>query len=127
MEKTILIIEDDTFLQGLIARKLAGENFKVLTASNGEDGLKSLETTTPDLLLLDLLLPNIDGFEVLARMRTNAKLANLRVMVFSNLAEEKDIKRAKDLGVIDYLVKSNFTLDELANRIKEVLVLPQLG
>jgi len=127
MNKTILIIEDDTFLQGLVARKLGGQGFNILTASNGEEGLKIMETAVPDLLLLDLLLPKIDGFEVLARMRTNAGLRDVRVMVFSNLSEEKDIKRAKDLGVIDYLVKSNFTLDELANRIKEVLTLPQIG
>ncbi|HXK35223.1 MAG TPA: response regulator [Candidatus Paceibacterota bacterium] len=127
MEKTILIIEDDTFLQGLVARKLSGEGFKIEAAANGEEGLKIMGSTVPDLILLDLLLPNIDGFEVLARMRTDTKLHNVRVMVFSNLSEEKDIKRAKDLGVIDYLVKANFTLDELASRIKEVLTLPQLG
>jgi DNA-binding response OmpR family regulator len=127
MEKTIFIIEDDTFLQSLIARKLSKENFKIQTAATGEDGLKNMEAAVPDLLLLDLLLPGVDGFEVLARMRTDPRLRNVRVMVFSNLSEDKDIKRAKDLGVIDYLVKANFTLDELASRIKEVLTLPQIG
>jgi len=127
MPKTILIIEDDTFLQGLVARKLGGSGFNIITAANGEDGLKEMEKTIPDLLLLDLLLPKMDGFEVLAKMRTDTRLRDARVMVFSNLSEDKDIKRARDLGVIDYLVKANFTLDELAGRIKEVLTLPEVG
>jgi len=127
MPKTILIIEDDTFLQGLVARKLGGEGFNILAASNGEEGLQIMKKTVPDLLLLDLLLPSIDGFEVLAKMRADPNLNKVRVMVFSNLSEEKDIKRAKDLGVVDYLVKANFTLDELAERIKELLTLKEVG
>ncbi len=121
MSKKILIIEDDSFLQGLASTKLEKEGFTVLGASNSDDAMKILATDIPDLILCDLVMPGTDGFGILKMVRENPKTANIPVIVFSNLSEDKDIKHAKDLGATDYMVKSNFTLDELADRIKSIL------
>jgi two-component system alkaline phosphatase synthesis response regulator PhoP len=121
MAKKILIVEDDSFLQGLASTKLEKEGFSVSGASNSEEATKILTTDIPDLVLLDLVLPGIDGFGILKNIRESEKTRTLPVIVFSNLSEDKDIKHAKDLGATDYMVKSNFTLDELADRIKEIL------
>lgn len=119
--KKILIIEDDAFLQGLASRKLQSQGYDISIAADSEEGFKVLEENIPDMILLDLLLPNIDGFEFLEKIRASENWKDIPVIVFSNLSEEKDIKRATDLGVKEYMVKANFTLDELTNKIKGFL------
>lgn len=121
MAKKILIVEDDSFLQGLASTKLEKEGFTVMGAANSEDATKIMTNDMPDLALLDLVLPGVDGFGILKMIRDNPKTNAMPVIVFSNLSEDKDIKHAKELGATDYMVKSNFTLDELADRIKEIL------
>ncbi len=121
MAKKILIVEDDTFLQSLAANKLQKEGFEVMAAGNSDEATKAMEESTPDLILLDLVLPGTDGFGILQKVRQNLKMTKTPVIVFSNLAEDKDIARAKELGANEYMVKSNFTLDELAARIKELI------
>lgn len=121
MAKKILIVEDDSFLQGLASTKLEKEGFTVHGASNSDEASKILATDMPDLVLLDLVLPGTDGFGILKGIRETEATKTLPVIVFSNLSEDKDIKHAKDLGATDYMVKSNFTLDELSDRIKEIL------
>lgn len=119
--KRVLIIEDDSFLQGLEASKLRKEGFDVITASNGQDALKRMEEPNIDVILLDLVLPNYDGFEILKKIREKESLKKTPVIVFSNLSEEKDIKKSKDLGATDFMVKSNFTLDELVKHMNSML------
>ncbi len=122
MAKTILIIEDDNFLQGLEATKLKKEGYDVLGASNGEDAIKLIDAKTKiDLILLDLLLPGVDGFMLLEKIRQDKIFLTIPVIVFSNLSEDKDIKRAQKLGISEFMVKSNFTLDELAKKVKELI------
>lgn len=122
MAKTILIIEDDNFLQGLEATKLKKEGYDILGASNGEEAFKLIDAKTKiDLILLDLLLPGIDGFMILEKIRQDKSFLTVPVIVFSNLSEDKDIKRAQKLGISEFMVKSNFTLDELAKKIKELI------
>lgn len=121
MNKKILIVEDDSFLEGLASTKLEKEGFVVFGASNSDEATKILAAETLDLALLDLVLPGTDGFGILKMIRDNPKTTAMPVIVFSNLSEDKDIKRAKELGATDYMVKSNFTLDELAERIKSIL------
>lgn len=121
MPKKILIIEDDSFLQGLASRKLKADGFEVLNAGNHTEAFAVLEKENPNIILLDLLLPEVDGYEILKKVRENPKTKDIPVIVFSNLSEEKDIKKAQDLGIIDFMVKSNFTLDELAQKIKETV------
>ncbi|PCI19064.1 response regulator [Candidatus Wolfebacteria bacterium] len=119
--KKILIVEDDSFLQGLASRKLSTQGYEILIASNSSEGFKVLEDQKPDLILLDLLLPEVDGFEFLEKIRANEAQKDIPVIVFSNLSEEKDIERAQGLGIVDYMVKASFTLDELSDKIKKYL------
>ncbi len=121
MAQKILIIEDDSFLQGLVATKLTKEGYEIVTAANGEEAVKVADEKKPDFILLDLVLPGMDGFEVLAKIRKNDSLKKTPIIVFSNLAEDKDMAKAKELGANEFMVKSNFTLDELAVKIKEIL------
>lgn len=121
MAKKILIVEDDSFLQGLASTKLEKEGFAVTGASNSDEAMKALGADAPDLILLDLVLPGTDGFGILKMIRAGDATKATPVIVFSNLSEDKDIKHAKELGATDYMVKSNFTLDELADRIKGIL------
>lgn len=122
MAKTILIVEDDDFLLGLEASKLKKHNYEVITASNGTDAIKTISGGTKiDLILLDLMLPDVDGFMVLEKIRDNKELLTIPVIVFSNLSEDKDVNRVKKLGVSDFMIKSNFTLDELAEKVKSLI------
>ena len=119
--KKILIVEDDTFLQGLEATKLKKENYEVITAGNGEEGMKKITEDGISLILLDLVLPEFDGFEIIEKIRSTASTKKIPVIVFSNLSEDKDVKKAEKLGATDFMVKSNFTLDELVERINKIL------
>ena len=122
MAKKILIIEDDTFLQGLEATKMKKEGYEIMTAGNSVEAFKVIESENkPDLILLDLLLPEVDGFMILEKIRQNKSLLAIPVIVFSNLSEDKDIKRAQKLGISEFMVKSNFTLDELAKKVKDLI------
>lgn len=118
--KKILIIEDDEFLRSLAAKRLGQEGYTVLAAANGDEGLKLTESDTPDLILLDLLLPGgLGGFEVLDKIHSSSK--DLPVVVFSNLGERADIEKAQKLGAKDFLVKANFTLDDVIAKVKALL------
>jgi len=117
----ILIIEDDKFLRDLMSQKLLHEGFTVKEALDGEEGIKSALEDTPDLILLDLILPRIDGFAVLEKMKSEPKLASLPILILSNLGQKEDVTRAMSLGAVDFLIKSNFTLGEVVEKIKAVL------
>ncbi len=117
----ILIIEDDPFLQGLEANKLTKDGYDVLVASTGDEGMQKINEAGVGLILLDLVLPNFDGFQILEKVRNTDTIKALPVIVFSNLSESKDVEKAQKLGATDFMVKSNFTLDELSERIKSII------
>lgn len=119
--KKILIIEDDTFLQGLAANKLQAEGFEVNTASNGNEALTNLDQEMYDAIILDLMLPDISGFDILKQIRSRETNNKLPVLIFSNLSDDKDIKQGLDLGATDFLVKANFTLEELVEKVKNAI------
>ena len=116
--KKILIIEDDTFLQGLAANKLQGEGFEVNTASNGNEALTTLDQEVYDAIILDLMLPDMSGYEILKQIRARETNSQVPVLIFSNLSDDKDIKQGLDLGATDFLVKANFTLEELVEKVR---------
>ncbi len=116
--KKILIVEDDKFLRELIARKVIDEGFDVSEAIGGEEGIKKIKEEKPDMVLLDLILPGIDGFEVLARMKEDPALSSIPVIIFSNLGQKEDIEKGLKLGAIDYLIKAHFTPGEIIEKIK---------
>lgn len=120
--KKIMIIEDDDFLRSLVVTKLQKESFAVATNADGANAVEQIKKEKPDMLLLDLMLPAVSGFDILTALRADAETKLQRVIIFSNLGDDEDIKKGTALGVTDYLVKSNFTLDELVEKIKTALV-----
>ena len=121
MAKIILIVEDDKFLRDLIAQKLTKEGYDILTAIDGEEGIKKIKEGKPDLILLDLILPGIDGFEVLSRMKGDENLAKIPVIILSNLGQREEVERGLKLGVNDYMIKAHFTPREIIDKIKTIL------
>jgi len=122
MSKTVFIIEDDLFLQGLEATKLKKEGFEVQTAASGKEVSSIIEKKPKiDLILLDLMLPDMDGFQILEMMRKEAIYLKTPVIVFSNLSEDKDIQKAKSMGINEFMIKSNFNLDELTDKVREMI------
>ena len=119
--KKILIVEDDAFLKGLAAQKLAEHKFEVISAGSAEEAVKLVDTETPDLILLDVILPGDDGFVVLKKIRENVKMVKTPVIIFSNMADPENMKKAESLGATSYMVKSNFTLAELVEKVKSLL------
>ena len=121
MAKKILFIDDERRLQETLAAKLRGEGYEVVSAFDGESGLEMAEEKKPDLILLDLILPKKDGFQVLEALKVKPELSVIPVIVLTNLEDGKDIERCLVYGVRSYLAKANYTLDEIAQKVKEVL------
>jgi len=121
MPNKILIVEDDKFLRELISQKLSKEGFNVLDAVDGEEGIKKIKEEKPELVLLDLILPGIDGFEVLSRMREDPTVSSTPVIILSNLGQKEDVERGLKLGAVDYLIKAHFTPGEIIEKIRGIL------
>lgn len=121
MPKKILLIEDDDMLRELITKRLTKGGYAVLQATDGVEGLKAVEEQKPDLVLLDIVLPGIDGFEVLEKIKNSASLSKTPVVMLSNLSQKDDIDKALKLGAADYFIKINFTSEEVLEKIKNIL------
>lgn len=120
-EKKILIVEDDRFLRELIARKLSDEGFVIIQAMDGKEGIKKIKEKKPDLILLDLILPSIDGFEVLSQIKKEESLKSIPVIILSNLGQKEEVEKGLKLGAVDYLIKAHFTPGEIIEKIKNNL------
>ncbi len=117
----ILIVEDDDFLRSLLSERLEGSGYTVEQAENGERALELVPEFKPDLVLLDLLLPGIHGFEVLSWLKELDKpLSDTPVIILSNLGSEEDIKKGKALGAEDYLVKAKFTPKDIIEKVEKM-------
>jgi DNA-binding response OmpR family regulator len=121
MAKKILIVEDDKFLRELIAKKVKDENYQVAQAVDGEEALEKAKEENPDLILLDLILPGMDGFEVLRKIKEEASLSSIPVIILSNLGQSEEVERGLKLGAVDYLIKAHFTPGEIIEKIKRIL------
>lgn len=118
----ILLIEDDEILRDLCVTKLQKEDYQVITAIEGQEGLSKIKEEKPDLVLLDIILPGIDGFEILKRVqKTGGYLTKIPIILLTNLGQEKDIEKGKELGARDYLVKANLTTEQIIEKIKQYL------
>ena len=115
---TILLIEDDPPMVRMYSTKLKTENFEVEVAYDGEEGLEKIKEQKIDLVLLDLMIPKLGGMELLGRVRADEKLKKIPVVILSNLSQEQDIQRAKELGVKDFLIKSNYTPSQVVAIVK---------
>ena len=117
----ILIVEDEDFLIMALKDNLVAEGYTVDIARNGDEALKKIQKKKPSLVLLDILMPQKDGFYVLEEIKKNPERQLIPVIVLSNLGEDKVIKRALDMGADDYLVKSQHSIQEVIKRVKDYL------
>ncbi|MDD3888148.1 MAG: response regulator [Patescibacteria group bacterium] len=117
----ILIVEDDQFLVKIYQTKLESEGFDIELALDGEEGIEKAGKFMPELILLDLILPKMNGFEVLKKLKTDEKTKNIPVIVLSNLGQESDVKQGMELGAVNYLIKSDHSINEIIDKIKKEL------
>lgn len=119
--KKVLVVEDDKFLGNAYKAGFEGEGLQVEIAFDGEDALAAVERFSPDVILLDILIPKIDGFEVLARLKSDQKTKHIPVIIASNLGQQQDIERGLELGASDYIVKSESSVTEILLKLKTLL------
>ena len=117
----ILVAEDDKFLRNILSSKLKLEGFEVEEAIDGREALKKMSEFAPKLVLLDLMMPDTDGFEVLKRMHEKEEFSKIPVLVLTNLGQDEDVRRAKALGARECLVKAYFTPTEIVARVQKTL------
>ncbi len=119
--KTILFIEDESAIQKTFSEVFSQEGYKVVSAIDGETGLRLAKTINPDLILLDLVLPKMHGFDVLKNLKADEKTKDIPVIILTNLEDVKDVDRALELGATTYLVKAQYSLNDLVEKIKKTL------
>ena len=119
-KKKILIVEDDEMLIEIYKKKFEKE-YDLKIVSNGKEAIETAKEMQPELILLDLIMPEMDGFEALEKLKSEPATKNINVIVASNVSQDNDRERAKKLGALDFIVKSNFDLNELADRIQSYL------
>lgn len=120
-KKSVLVIEDEQALQEALKLKLEKEGIEVLTASTGEEALEALKKRRPTLVTLDILLPRMNGLEVLQKIRGDANLRDLPVVIVSVSGGQEKIKQAFAMNVVDYLIKSEYKIENIVKKIKEIL------
>ena len=119
--RRVLLAEDDRFLRKATEAALRRGGFTVLAASDGEEALRMARAETPDIVLLDMIMPKVQGFEVLRKLKKDKKTAAVPVIILSNLGQESDSKAAIEMGATDYWVKANLALGELVKRVTNLL------
>jgi len=117
--KKILIIEDENILLDLLQKKLIQEGYEVDTARDGQEGLDRLDKNKPDLILLDIVMPRMGGFEVMERISKQKDLKKIPIIIISNSGQIVELDRAKELGVKDWLIKTDFDPQEVVDKVKK--------
>ncbi len=118
----ILIIDDDPFLSGMYASRLVADGFTVTSAMDGVEGLEVAKRDKPDVILLDILMPRMDGFETLKRLKADKNLKNIQVLMLTSLGQKDDIDRALQQGAADYLMKTQTLPSDASEKIKKLLM-----
>jgi DNA-binding response OmpR family regulator len=121
MKNKILVIEDDSMMSTLISKQLEKDGYEVEVAYDGEEGLQKVKFFQPDLVLLDIVLPKIDGISVLRKIKQDTATAHISVCMLTNLQTDENIAEAMEAGSTEYLVKVNHTPEEMSTKIKEIL------
>ena len=119
--KSILLIEDDPFLIDIYTTKLKESGFSVEVATNGEEGIIKAKEVKPKLIVLDIVLPQIDGWEILKKIKQDENLKKIPVIILSNLGQKSEVEKGIKLGAVKYLIKAHFTPSEVIEEIKKVL------
>lgn len=120
-QKTILLVEDDDRLASVYETRLQAEGFQTKRVANGEDALAAALQVRPDLILLDVMMPKVSGFDVLDILRNTPETTNIKIIMLTALSQDSDRERAKSLGVDDYLIKSQVVIADVVNKVKEHL------
>src|SRR3989344_2936162 len=120
-QKTILLVEDEPLLGNLLKQRLEKEVIQVVLKRDGEEALRTLHELKPDLILLDIILPKISGFEVLETMKSDPQLERAPVIIVSNLGQDSDIARGQSLGAVQYFVKARLSIEDLVEQAKLLL------
>jgi len=123
-EKTkihVLIVEDDVFLANIYKTKFDMEGFKVSTSENGEAGLNDIKKKKPDIVLLDILLPKMDGFVVLEKLKADPEVKSIPVILLTNLGQKDDVQKGLEMGAEDYLIKAHFKPSEVVEKVRKIL------
>ncbi len=120
-KKLILVVEDDSFLLQMYATKLEKAGFEVKSAVDGTQGFKKAKDVHPDLILLDLVMPSMDGFKVLEELKVNSETQSIPVIILSNLSEREDVQKCLQLGAVDYIIKAHFVPSEVINKIEQLI------
>lgn len=121
-KQKILMMEEDRFLRKIYKNKFSKEGFEFIEATNGQEGLNKVIFEKPDIVLLDLILPRKSGFDVLIEMKRKKETRDIPVIIFSNLCQESDVKRGLSLGAQEYLIKSEISLSDVVDKVKELSV-----
>ncbi len=117
----ILLVEDDVFLSNIYQKKFEMEGFKISTADNGEKGLADAKRKKPDIILLDVLLPKLDGFAVLEKLKEDPVTKEIPVILLTNLGQKDDVEKGLESGAADYLIKAHFKPSEVVDKVKKIL------
>ncbi|MCX6763704.1 MAG: response regulator [Candidatus Moranbacteria bacterium] len=120
-KKIIMIVEDDSFVMDIYNTKFTQTGYAVVGALNGQEALKKMEETKPDLILLDIVMPQMDGYEFLKIMKSREEFKNIPVVLLTNLNQKEEIEKGMDLGAQDYLIKSHFTPSEVLAKVEKML------
>jgi len=118
---TILLVEDDPFLIDIYTTKLKESGFSVKVVTDGEEALRIIKEKKPDLMILDIVLPQVDGWELLRRIRSMSELKNLKVIILSNLCQKEEVEKGLKLGAIKYLIKAHYTPSQVLKEVKQIL------
>jgi len=120
-EIKVLIVEDDVYISEMYKIKFESENYKIVVTDNGSEIIKIVEKEKPDIILLDIVMPVMDGFDVLKIIKSNKKFNNVPVVMLTNLSQKESIERVFELGAKSYIVKSHFTPSEVVKKVKDIL------
>lgn len=119
--QNILLIEDDRFLIDIYTTKLKESGFSVEVVSDGELALSKIKEKNPDLVILDIVLPHLDGWEILRQIKSDPKLKKMKIIILSNLGQKEEVEKGTDLGAVKYLIKANYTPSEVVAEVKQLL------
>lgn len=119
--KKVMIVEDDKFFISLISKKLTDNGLPVMAANDGKGTFEVLAKEIPDIIILDIMLPDIDGFEILKKIKQNPALINIPVVFLTNLGSREDILKGKEIGATSFLIKATVTMDEVLQEINRIL------
>ncbi len=119
--RKILLVEDDPFLIDIYTAKFKEAGFDIQVVTDGQESLRKIKEKLPDLVLLDIVLPHINGWEILRKIRQEDKLKNLKVIILSNLGQKEEVEKGISLGATKYLIKAHYKPNEVVEQIKKIL------